>query len=77
LHCVHIQLLYFLIKFGILPILAELLVNKKALCDIFLCHLKMFSEGDSCGFEDHEYLNNPPDQGKPGHPYYEASHSIA
>jgi hypothetical protein len=52
-------------------------VNKKALCDLFLCHLKIFSEGDSCGFEDQEFLNNPTDQGKPGHPYYEAFHSIA
>jgi hypothetical protein len=37
----------------------------------------MFSEGNSCGFEGQEFVINPTEQGKPGHPSYEAFHSIA
>jgi hypothetical protein len=77
LHCVSNIILYFSTKFGIFLTLTELLVKEKALCDIFFCYLKIFSEGDSCGFEDQEFVNHPTDQGKPGHPYYEAFHSIA
>jgi hypothetical protein len=43
------------------------------LCDIFLCILKILSEGNFGGFEDQVFVVNPSEQGKPGHPFYEAS----
>jgi hypothetical protein len=52
--------------------LTEFLVNRNVLCDIFLCYFKIFSEGNLCGFEDQECVDNPTEQGKPGHPFHEA-----
>ena len=71
-----LDLLYFLEKFGIFPILTEFLVNRTALCDIFLCTFKIFLEGDSFGFEAQEFVDNPTEQGKPCHPFHEHFNSV-
>jgi hypothetical protein len=50
----------------------EFLVNRTVVCDIFNCILKIFSEGDSFGFEAQEFVDNPTEQGKPCHPLHKA-----
>jgi hypothetical protein len=59
-------------KVGIFPICTEFLASRNALCDIFFCYLKIFSEGNCFGIEDQEFVDTPLEQGKPHHPLHKA-----